>query len=148
MVFPVRREFPIAVAACSSVMALSLPTTVAAASASRRARSHRAIACRNACRAGVSSRVWGCVSDGARKRMELGQRSLLLWQLTKIRFANRTTGTDSLPSTPQRQCNPTDDNHGLQGSINADYRRSVRPKKLAITGIASLSEVFGIYPGS
>ena len=105
MVFPVRREFPIAVAACSSVMALSLPTTVAAASASRRARSHRAIACRNACRAGVSSRVWGCVSDGARKRMELGQRSLLLWQLTKIRFANRATR------------NPTSDNHGLQGSI-------------------------------
>ena len=46
-------------------------------------------------------KVWGCVSDGARKRMELGQRSLLLWQLTKIRFANRTTGTDSLPSTPK-----------------------------------------------
>ena len=45
--------------ACSSVMALSPPTTMAAASASRRARPHRAIACRNACRAGVSSRVWG-----------------------------------------------------------------------------------------
>src|SRR5215471_14046336 len=45
--------------------------------ASRRARSHRAIACRNACRAGVSSRVWGCVSDGARKRMELDQSSFI-----------------------------------------------------------------------
>src|SRR5215471_8954295 len=60
----------------------------------------------------------------------------------------RFGGTDSLPSTPQGQCNLTHDNHGLQGSINADYRRSARPKKLAITGIASLSEVFGIYPGS
>src|SRR5215472_6981491 len=37
--------------------------------------------------------------------LELGQRSLVLWQLTKIRFANRAT------------CNPTYDNHGLQGSI-------------------------------
>jgi hypothetical protein len=35
MVFPVRQQFTIAVAACSSVMALSLPTIVAAASASR-----------------------------------------------------------------------------------------------------------------
>src|SRR5215831_14769316 len=61
MVFPVRQEFTIAVAACSSVMALSPPTTVAAASASRRARSHRAIACRNTCRAGVNSRC-GCAS--------------------------------------------------------------------------------------
>src|SRR5215472_17296898 len=34
------------------------------------------------------------------------------------------------------------------GFENADYRRSARSKKLAITGIASLSEVFGIYPGS
>ena len=36
-----------------------------------------------------------------------------------------------------RQCNPTHDNYGLQGSIMPIYRRSARPKKLAITGIAS-----------
>src|SRR5215470_4956847 len=35
-----------------------------------------------------------------------------------VRGANvSSTRTDSLPSTPQRQCNPTHDNHGLQGSI-------------------------------
>jgi len=34
------------------------------------------------------------------------------------------------------------DNHGLQGSIIADYRRSARPKKLAITGIASCTKLF------
>jgi cytochrome P450 len=33
---------------------------------------------------------------------------------------------DSLPSTPQRQCNPTHDNHGLQGSIMPVIARRCR----------------------
>src|SRR5215471_14046337 len=53
--------------------------------------------------------------------------SLVLWQLTKIRFPNRTMCTTAFRPRPQRQCNPTYDNHGLQGSIMLiDYRRSTR----------------------
>src|SRR5262249_8459428 len=51
-------------------------------------------------------------------------------------------------STPDNQGRRGFDNQGRRGFDNTDYRRSARPKKLAITGIASLSEVFGIYPGS
>src|SRR5215469_9984052 len=117
MVFPVRQEFTIAVAACSSVMALSLPTTVAAASASRRARSHRAIACGNAGRAGVNS--------GGASRTARGSA----WNSAKVHFIGPVAiDENSLCQSyhlhrqlsvhaPKRQCNPTYDNHGLQGSI-------------------------------